>query len=456
MLQVEETWLSSEVLEVMEAKNEAEDEHESSPELAELSALEYFSSALQNVQGKASAGASEGPRKHVHAPQYHGKSKRTIRRHKKAKRDLEAQGFFSVAEFFKQKVKSSEQEDSNETVVGNMSGGEGGTVLIPACAKEVEVMEVETEAKDETSKMIGVHRFEEEEEEEMANKTEDGTKKTTDACSVEATSGPSRCHSSDRELSCWHRGPSRLILYESKESESESSCSETTQSNLEDLHSTDTRELEDFHCGVAPNNSAAQQASDNTVDLLQDCAGLRGVHNELALKARLGNLDTVLCGHIMAMVTLLNLFLDESLGYTWRQASEVVAKSEGHRTNHTWSIQQWTIHFAHTKELPTHQHSQTWLSVLNDKTVTHAIKEALGERAKSRFLTAADVMEVVSGPDIQGQLAQAGIFRPSIAKSTACCWLGKLGWQHGKHQNRMYVDGHEREDVVKYRSGFVD
>ncbi|KAN0140194.1 hypothetical protein V8E53_002090 [Lactarius tabidus] len=142
MLQVEETRLSSEALEVMEAENEAEDECKSSPELAELLALEYFSSTLRNAQGKASAGASEGPRKCVHAPQYHGKSKRTIRRHKKAKRDLEAQEFFSVAEFFKQKVKSSEWEDSNETVVGNMSGGEGNAVLIPACAEEVEVMEV--------------------------------------------------------------------------------------------------------------------------------------------------------------------------------------------------------------------------------------------------------------------------------------------------------------------------
>lgn len=94
--------------------------------------------------------------------------------------------------------------------------------------------------------------------------------------------------------------------------------------------------------------------------------------------------------------------------------------------------------------------------MVNDKDLACAIKGALREKAKSGFLTAADIMEVVSGPDIQEQLAHTGIFRPSISKSTACRWLGKLGWLHGRHQNGMYVDGHECEDVVEYRKGFVE
>jgi hypothetical protein len=39
-------------------------------------------------------------------------------------------------------------------------------------------------------------------------------------------------------------------------------------------------------------------------------------------------LDLILCGHVQAMVGLLNLFLDEDLGYTWRRASLVAAKSQ--------------------------------------------------------------------------------------------------------------------------------
>ena len=59
-------------------------------------------------------------------------------------------------------------------------------------------------------------------------------------------------------------------------------------------------------------------------------------------------------------------------------------------------------------------------SVLNDEDLACAIKEALAEKAKNEFLTTVDVMEVVSSPEVQEQFAQAGIFRPSISKSTTC------------------------------------
>jgi hypothetical protein len=38
----------------------------------------------------------------------------------------------------------------------------------------------------------------------------------------------------------------------------------------------------------------------------------------------------------------------------------------------------------------------------------------------------------------------------------ACHWLGRLAWWHGRHQNRMYSDGHEQEDVVEYRRKFAE
>jgi hypothetical protein len=114
------------------------------------------------------------------------------------------------------------------------------------------------------------------------------------------------------------------------------------------------------------------------------------------------------------------------------------------------------IRFVGTQELLGHQHGRTQLSALNDQNITHTIKEALGERAQNGFLLAMDVMEVVLSLEIQAQLFQAGIYWPSIAKSTACHWLGKLGWQHGRHQNGKYSDSHEWEDVVEYRRWFVE
>jgi hypothetical protein len=39
---------------------------------------------------------------------------------------------------------------------------------------------------------------------------------------------------------------------------------------------------------------------------------------------------------------------------------------------------------------------------------------------------------------------------------TARCWLHKLSWQYQQKKKGMYIDGHEREDVVEYRKWFVE
>ncbi|KAH9035446.1 hypothetical protein EDB83DRAFT_2318747 [Lactarius deliciosus] len=97
---VDGTHLPSEGLEVTMLNR---DERESSPDIMELSAVELFSSVLQNAQRQAAA--VEGPRKCTHPSRHNGKSERTIRRRKKLKRDLEEQGFLLLPEFFKQKAK---------------------------------------------------------------------------------------------------------------------------------------------------------------------------------------------------------------------------------------------------------------------------------------------------------------------------------------------------------------
>ena len=39
-----------------------------------------------------------------------------------------------------------------------------------------------------------------------------------------------------------------------------------------------------------------------------------------------------------------------------------------------------------------------------------------------------------------------------IRARTARCWLKKMGFSFGEVKKDVYVDGHEREDVVKYRN----
>jgi hypothetical protein len=48
------------------------------------------------------------------------------------------------------------------------------------------------------------------------------------------------------------------------------------------------------------------------------------------------------------------------------------------------------------------------------------------------------------------EAATSSLRNKGISLSTAKRWLGKLGWIYSR-DGKGYVDGHEREDVVKYR-----
>ena len=43
----------------------------------------------------------------------------------------------------------------------------------------------------------------------------------------------------------------------------------------------------------------------------------------------------------------------------------------------------------------------------------------------------------------------------SISNRTACRWLHDLGFQPVSHQKGVYIDGHEREDVVESRKDYL-
>lgn len=92
-----------------EVNLEAWDAHETSPELVEMTLLKFYSPEPQTVQHQP-----PGTGKCMHAGDHHGKSDWTMRRHKKAKRDLEEKGFVSLQEFFKQKAMRVAQHNSDE------------------------------------------------------------------------------------------------------------------------------------------------------------------------------------------------------------------------------------------------------------------------------------------------------------------------------------------------------
>jgi hypothetical protein len=70
-----------------------------------------------------------------------------------------------------------------------------------------------------------------------------------------------------------------------------------------------------------------------------------------------------------AMIAVLNLFLDLELSYTWREASMVVAKAQGHGSTHVHSVRTWVLDFVCNRRLPFHSYRYTQQTVLEDEEV---------------------------------------------------------------------------------------
>ncbi len=156
------------------------------------------------------------------------------------------------------------------------------------------------------------------------------------------------------------------------------------------------------------------------------------------------------------MIGVLNVYTDENMGYSWKRASEVVAKMQGSGTNRARRICEWAMGFLRWGDLPLHQLKRKRGTIIDDEDVTEEIKTRMTEKTRGGFLKAQDVVDIVASPEMQAKFTLKGISKPSISIKTGLCWLEKLGWTYRKLKNGMYLDGHERPDVVAYRQGFVE
>jgi hypothetical protein len=211
--------------------------------------------------------------------------------------------------------------------------------------------------------------------------------------------------------------------------------------------------LENLRRGRAPVDESAPAPVDSALDLLRDRVALSRARERLQSEDK--TLDVIFRARIDAMIGVLNLFLDPGLSYTWREASMIVAKAQGSGSNRARSIRVWILDFVREGKLPLHSYGYTRQTVLDADEVLQEIQEGLSEKAKRGFISAEDVCEIVSGERLQDLFARLGVHKPSISKATAQRWLAKLKWRYSKKKNGMYIDGHERDDVVAYRQAFV-
>ncbi|KAF7330951.1 hypothetical protein MVEN_02435000 [Mycena venus] len=201
-----------------------------------------------------------------------------------------------------------------------------------------------------------------------------------------------------------------------------------------------------------------ETATDHSLNQLnhKDFPTLRRAAASLSVKSKDKKLDVFFRARITAMAATLNLYLDSQLSYTWWEASMIVSRSQGHGPYHARCIRSWIHAFLTSRKLPLHRYGQYHSSILNDEDFSDTIKLHLQNvSGKDGHFTAQTLVDFVATKEIQQMLEQADIQKRSISVWTARRWLKRLDWRYGRRKNGMYVDGHEREDVVAYRAAFV-
>ncbi|KAH9014045.1 hypothetical protein EDB85DRAFT_2157659 [Lactarius pseudohatsudake] len=195
--------------------------------------------------------------------------------------------------------------------------------------------------------------------------------------------------------------------------------------------------------------------TDRALNVWDDRENLRKACVPLLVMSKSPNFDALLRARLTGMVGVLNLYLDPALQYTWRRASELVSKIEGKGANRARMLRRWILEFIRSGDIPQPQYRRSHQTVLNDEDVSQFIQLQIMAHTKGRYIAASDIVEVVAGDEVQEKFSRSGIIKPTISESTACRWLLKLNWRFGPTQNGMYLDGHERPDVVAYQEGFI-
>jgi hypothetical protein len=216
------------------------------------------------------------------------------------------------------------------------------------------------------------------------------------------------------------------------------------------------KEFESTNQSLTPATSDSSQLnSGQVIAMLKDTEHLRVALCELTEKSNEKTIGKVLHTRLLMIISLLNLWLSSKNSYTWSQASEVVVESHAKgNISYARKLRRWTINYLFNRSLP-HQVQTKHHSLLYDEGISSILKLRITEKSKNATFSAEDVVGVFASEEVQKLLEERQISKKSISVRTAGRWLAALSWQYGEPKRGMYVDGHEREDVVAYRDQFV-
>jgi hypothetical protein len=165
-------------------------------------------------------------------------------------------------------------------------------------------------------------------------------------------------------------------------------------------------------------------------------------------------LGAVLLAWVMAMETAMSFFLDPEFGLGWRRASVFAARAQGFKgKKRACNIRTW-IHIyldSDCRVLPLPAYRGNRESLLADEDFAHDLQLYLLEKGKEVYIKGQTVADYVASQAVQEQY---GAVR--ITEQTGTRWLQRMKWRYGKTLRGMYIDGHERPDIVAYRDAFIN
>lgn len=130
----------------------------------------------------------------------------------------------------------------------------------------------------------------------------------------------------------------------------------------------------------------------------------------------------------------------------WNTAARNAALYTCRAQNYAKLLKRWARDFIDdSKELPRRNHGGGKASVIDDEDVAQDIKLHL--QGIGKYMKAEDIVRYCGTPEMLERLGRT----KTISVATARRWLIKMGYRWTKNPKGQYVDGHEREDVVKYR-----
>lgn len=168
----------------------------------------------------------------------------------------------------------------------------------------------------------------------------------------------------------------------------------------------------------------------------------------------LASLDALLKKNSDVQLRIVSQFLHlvQDQGFSKLSASDLLARSVNRGPWHARVIRSWAKQWSEEGEIITSRRGRhpKIKSLLLDEDFKQRVTQYL--RANKFTVTIQQFVKFIEDEAIPSLGIET---RKTIDEATARRWLHHLGWDYKDHSKDIYFDGHEREDVVAYRSEFL-